>query len=174
MEILSSPSLKSSRNTKYHSKNLPQPQLSLYNEAIENNVRFVQGANAFIVLFGLYEILKSTYLTSVNSQTQDSAWSQYLPLLGLNILWIFVALMGIVAINSGSKSRVNKFYHLLILSSLSRGLFCLYTNNKSGDENNLQGAFYIVQTILETFINLVLVSFTRNIRNYLKAWEEMQ
>jgi len=106
MEILPSPSLKSSRNTKYHSKNLPQPQLSLYNEAIENNVRFVQGANAFIVLFGLYEILKSTYLTSVNSQTQDSAWSQYLPLLGLNILWIFVALMGIVAINSGSKSRV--------------------------------------------------------------------
>jgi len=109
-----------------------------------------------------------------------------MPLLGLNVLWIFVAFMGIIAINSGSKSRVNKFFYLLILSSISRGLFCFYT--QSANENNLQGAFYIVQTILETFINAVLIFFTRNIKNYLKgnhfflekfvlfflAWEEMQ
>lgn len=50
MEILPPPYSRVLKNPKYHAKNAVQPQLSLYNEAIENNVRFVQGANAFIMV----------------------------------------------------------------------------------------------------------------------------
>eukprot|EP01017_Pseudomicrothorax_dubius_P033853 TRINITY_DN4581_c0_g1_i8.p1 TRINITY_DN4581_c0_g1~~TRINITY_DN4581_c0_g1_i8.p1 ORF type:complete len:134 (+),score=5.26 TRINITY_DN4581_c0_g1_i8:77-478(+) len=70
-------------------KTLIPEESKVFDETVERNVRFIQGANAFIILGLSYESLKLLYLHyAYRSECEDFSYL-ILAIIFNNILWIF-------------------------------------------------------------------------------------
>jgi len=150
-------------------------------ELTENYIRFLQGANAFIALFQVYETIRVSHLHYMHHDECNQASSLWLASVTLNLLWIFVALIGISAINSRKTQRVNKYKILLFLVGVSRMLFYLgmyimkkstyNTNNDLFCSSIYKDEVYLLSTILEGAVISVLIFLIHTVRGYIKEWE---
>ena len=172
--------------TPYPPKVLESPELT------ENYLRFLPGANAFIAvpnlfwanflnifkLFQVYETIRISYLHYMHKDECNQASSLWLASVILNLMWIFVALIGISAINSRRTQRVNKYKILLFLVGISRMLFYLgmYIMKKSTFNNNdlfcssiYKDEIYLLSTILEGAVISILIFLIHTVKGYIKG-----
>jgi len=155
----------------------------VFDEKVESYVRFVQGANAFISFFEVYEIIRVIYLRFAYSD-QCGAYSHFLTALAcLNAFWILVSLVGISSINSRQSFRVTRFLVALFLVAISRIVFYVVMEIKMSDvpansewycDAVYQGGLYIITAILEAVVIIIAIFLTWIIKSYIQSWEESQ
>lgn len=134
----------------------------------------------FLKLFLVYETIRISYLHYMHHDECNQASSLWLASVSLNLLWIFVALIGISAINSRKTQRVSKYKILLFLVGVSRMLFYLgmYIMKKSTSSSNNNDLFcssiykdeiYLLSTILEGAVISILIFLIHTVKGYIKG-----
>eukprot|EP01017_Pseudomicrothorax_dubius_P033851 TRINITY_DN4581_c0_g1_i3.p1 TRINITY_DN4581_c0_g1~~TRINITY_DN4581_c0_g1_i3.p1 ORF type:complete len:190 (+),score=30.58 TRINITY_DN4581_c0_g1_i3:77-646(+) len=101
-------------------KTLIPEESKVFDETVERNVRFIQGANAFIILGLSYESLKLLYLHyAYRSECEDFSYL-ILAIIFNNILWIVWSFYAIKAIDSRSSETVGKYFLYIVIITLLR------------------------------------------------------
>ncbi|CAK90646.1 unnamed protein product (macronuclear) [Paramecium tetraurelia] len=95
--------------TKRQGDSLLPPDCEEFNETIEDNIRFLQSSNIFIICAFLYQCIRFLYYFIHYRTTCYTYAILCLVIVGGNIFWIASSTYGFLGINSRSSSEIGKY-----------------------------------------------------------------